>query len=44
MDRVIEATLARGGWNSEQEKADTLTYLEAAREKFRARTGTATKD
>jgi hypothetical protein len=28
---VIEATLARGGWNSEQEKADTLAYLEAAR-------------
>ncbi len=36
MDRVVEATLARGGWNSEQEKADTLAYLEAAREKFRA--------
>jgi Tol biopolymer transport system component len=31
MDRVIEATLARGGWNSEQEKTDTLAYLEAAR-------------
>ncbi len=36
MDRVVEATLARGGWNSEQEKADTLAYLEAARGKFRA--------
>ena len=36
MDRVVEAALARGGWNSEQEKADTLAYLNAAREKFRA--------
>jgi TolB protein len=36
MDRVVEAALARGGWNSEQEKADTLTYLEAAHAKFRA--------
>jgi TolB protein len=36
MDRVIEATNARGGWNSEQEKANTLAYLEAARTKFRA--------
>jgi hypothetical protein len=36
MDRVIEATNARGGWNGEQEKADTLAYLEAARAKFRA--------
>jgi len=36
MDRVVEAALARGGWNSEQEKTDTLAYLEAAREKFRA--------
>jgi len=36
MDRVVEATLARGGWNSEQEKTDTLAYLEAARAKFRA--------
>jgi TolB protein len=36
MDRVIEATNARGGWNSEQEKANTLAYLEAARTKLRA--------
>ncbi len=36
MDRVVEATLARGGWNSEQEKADTLAYLNAAREQYRA--------
>jgi hypothetical protein len=36
MDRVIEAALARGGWNSEQEKTDTLAYLEEARAKFRA--------
>ena len=36
MDRVVEAALARGGWNSEQEKADTLAYLNAAREKYRA--------
>jgi hypothetical protein len=44
MDRVIEAANARGGWNDAQEKADTLAYLEAAREKFRALAGTATKD
>ena len=36
MDRVVEAALARGGWNSEQEKADTLAYLNAAREQYRA--------
>ena len=36
MDRVIEAANDRGGWNDEQEKADTLAYLDAAREKFRA--------
>ncbi len=36
MDRVIEAALTRGGWNSEQEKADTLAYLEAARATYRA--------
>ena len=36
MDRVVEAALARGGWNSEEEKADTLAYLNAAREKYRA--------
>ena len=35
MDRVVEAALARGGWNSEEEKTDTLAYLNAAREKFR---------
>ena len=44
MDRVVEAALARGGWNSEQEKADTLAYLNAAREKFRALAGISTKD
>jgi TolB protein len=36
MDRVVEAALARGGWNGEQEKADTLAYLDAARAKYRA--------
>jgi len=36
MNRVVEAANARGGWNSEQEKSDTLAYLEAARAKFRA--------
>ncbi len=36
MDRVVEAALARGGWNSEQEKADTLAYLEESRAQFRA--------
>jgi hypothetical protein len=36
MDRVIEAALARGGWNSEQEKTATLAYLEEARARFRA--------
>ena len=44
MDRVVEATVARGGWNSEQEKADTLAYLEHAREKFRALAASPTKD
>ena len=44
MDRVVEATNARGGWNSEREKADTLTYLDAARDKFRALAGTPTED
>jgi hypothetical protein len=44
MDRVIEAASARGGWNAEQEKSDTLAYLNAAREKFRALAGTSTKD
>jgi hypothetical protein len=44
MHRVVEATLARGGWNSEQEKTDTLAYLETARAKFRALAGTPTKD
>jgi Tol biopolymer transport system component len=45
MDRVVEAALARGGWNSEQEKADTLAYLEESRAQFRglaARKGTST--
>jgi hypothetical protein len=44
MGRVIEAALARGDWNSEQERADTLTYLNAAHEKFRALAGPSTKD
>jgi TolB protein len=44
MDRVVEAANARGGWNSDQEKADTLTYLNAARDRFRALAGTPTKD
>ena len=44
MDRVIEATLARGGWNNETEKSDTLAYLNHAREQFRALAGTSRKD
>jgi hypothetical protein len=44
MDRVVEAALARGGWNSEKEKSDTLAYLNHAREKFRALAGSQTKD
>ncbi|MGH8203971.1 MAG: CehA/McbA family metallohydrolase, partial [Steroidobacteraceae bacterium] len=44
MDRVVEAALARGGWNSEQEKADTLAYLNEAREKFRALAAITPKD
>jgi hypothetical protein len=36
MDRVIDAALARGGWNDEQEKADTLAYLEESRATYRA--------
>jgi hypothetical protein len=44
MDRVVEATLARGGWNDEQEKADTLAYLNAARGKFRELADNPTKD
>jgi hypothetical protein len=44
MDRVVEATLARGGWNSEKEKSDTLAYLNHAREKFRALAGSPKKD
>ena len=44
MDRVVEAANARGGWNDEREKADTLAYLDAAREKFRALAGSSTKD
>jgi Tol biopolymer transport system component len=44
MDRVIEAAEARGGWNSDEEKADTLAYLGAAREKFRALAGTPKPD
>lgn len=39
MDRVIEAAEARGGWNDDQEKADTLEYLEAARQRFIAKSG-----
>lgn len=44
MDRVIEAAHARGGWNNETEKSDTLAYLNQARDKFRALAGSATKD
>ena len=44
MDRVVEAALARGGWNSEQEKTDTLAYLETARGKFRELAKSSTKD
>ncbi len=44
MDRVLEATLARGGWNSEKEKSDTLAYLNDAREKFRALAQPPTED
>jgi hypothetical protein len=36
MDRVVEAALDRGGWNSEQEKTETLAYLEEARATYRA--------
>ena len=36
MDRVIQAAEGRGGWNSEEQKAETLSYLNAAREKYRA--------
>ena len=35
MDRVVEAAEARGGWNGDSERRDTLEYLNAAREKFR---------
>jgi TolB protein len=44
MDRVVEATLARGGWNSEKEKSDTLDYLNHARDKFRELAGSSKKD
>jgi TolB protein len=44
MDRVVEATLARGGWNSETEKSNTLAYLNEAREKFRVLAGSPRKD
>jgi hypothetical protein len=44
MDRIIEAANARGGWNNDQEKAETLAYLEAAREKFRALAAHTRKD
>ncbi|HEX9706432.1 MAG TPA: CehA/McbA family metallohydrolase [Steroidobacteraceae bacterium] len=35
MDRVIRAAVARGGWNEDSERRETLDYLNAAREKFR---------
>jgi len=35
MNRVIEAAEARGGWNEDSERRETLDYLNAAREKFR---------
>ena len=44
MDRVVEAALARGGWNNEQEKADTLAYLNHALEKYRALAKSPTED
>jgi TolB protein len=44
LHRVIEAAEARGGWNHETERAETLTYLESAREKFRALAGTAKRN
>jgi hypothetical protein len=34
MDRVIAAAEANGDYNNEQERAATLEYLLAAREKF----------
>lgn len=40
MDRIIEATEARGGWNNDAEHRDTLEYLNTARDKFRAFAGT----
>jgi hypothetical protein len=36
LDRVIAAADARTDWNTAQEKADTLAYLRAAQDKFRA--------
>ncbi len=36
MDRVIEAALARGDWNNDDERRRTLEYLGSARDKFRA--------
>ncbi|MGH8131310.1 MAG: CehA/McbA family metallohydrolase [Steroidobacteraceae bacterium] len=36
MNRVIEAAEARGGWNTEAERRDTLEYLQAARDRFQA--------
>jgi Tol biopolymer transport system component len=41
MDRVIQAAESRGGWNDDGERRDTLEYLNAAREKFRARATTS---
>jgi hypothetical protein len=36
LDRVIAAANARTDWNTAQEEADTLAYLRAAQDKFRA--------
>ncbi len=44
MDRVIQAAEARVGWNSQEEKNDTLSYLQVARERFRAPAEKPTKD
>ncbi len=44
MDRVIQAAESRGGWNSEDEKADTLIYLDTARDRFRALANKPGKD
>jgi hypothetical protein len=34
MDRVIDSAKARKEWNTENERADVMATLDAAREKF----------